>query len=110
MQKPPFFSALERLPAIIALPLADYLQEDRDTHPVLQLWHACDVVEMTLRFLVMVGTADLRRHGPLPQPLLNALRARIEEPTLGKWTGMAVAVAEEIARTASAVPELPSFV
>ncbi|HLN27192.1 MAG TPA: hypothetical protein VK395_05570 [Gemmataceae bacterium] len=106
----PFFTTLDRLPSVIALPLADYLQEDSDSQPVLKLWHSCDVIEMTLRLLVMVGIADLRRHGPLPASLLNDLRARIEEPTLGKWRGMAGAVAEEITRTSSAVPELPGFV
>ena len=54
---------IDRLPSLLAIPLADYAAEQ---NPVLKLWYACDVVELMLRFLVMVGVADLRRHGDLP--------------------------------------------
>ncbi len=57
--------SFQQLPSVIALPLRDYIEE---REPVLKLWHACDVVELTLRLLVMVGRADLRRHRYLPNP------------------------------------------
>src|SRR5207244_12302492 len=46
----------------------------------------------------------------LPPYLLQELRHRIEEPTLGKWQGMALAIARHINPTATVVPELPDFV
>lgn len=98
---------LDRLPSVIALPLKEYLEEQ---HPVLKLWHACDVVELMLRLLVMIGIADLRRQGELPPTLLRELRDRIEEPTMGKWKGMALAVARHITGTETMLPELPGFV
>ena len=98
---------LPRLPSVLALPLRDYLEE---REPVLKLWHACDVTELLLRLLVMVGLADIKRQGELPEPLLNELRSRIEEPTLGKWKGMAIAIANNIEGTDSLVPELPTCV
>src|SRR5712691_11280111 len=91
----PHILPLQHWPSVIALPLRDYLEE---REPVLQLWHACDVGELLLRLLVIVGLADLRRHGELPQSLLQELRPRIEEPTLGKWKGMAIAVAKYLNR------------
>lgn len=91
----PHILPLQYWPSVIALPLRDYLEE---REPVLQLWHACDVVELLLRLLVIVGLADLRRHGELPQSLLHELHPRIEEPTLGKWHGMALAIARHIHR------------
>src|SRR5712691_7516946 len=103
----PHILPLQQWPSVIALPLRDYLEEHE---PVLKLWHACDVVELLLRLLVTVGLADLRRHGELPQSLLQELRPRIEEPTLGKWQGMALAIARHINPTATVVPELPDFV
>lgn len=100
-------SLLTRLPSIIAIPLQGFISE---ANPVLRLWHACDTVEMLLRLLVFVGLADIRRRGPLPLNLLGELRSRIEEPTLGKWRGMAEAVAKHIEASDSAVPEMPSLV
>ena len=73
---------ISSFPSILAIPLQEYVEE---TNPVLKLWHACDVVELTLRLLVIVGLADLKRKGELPRKLIGELRSRIEEPTLGKW-------------------------
>jgi WD40 repeat protein len=80
---------LEALPSILALPLQEYFDE---SHPVQKLWRGCDVVELTLRVAVSLAVADLSRHGDLPADLIKELRHRIEEPTLGKWQGMASAL------------------
>lgn len=99
--------SVEQIPSIIAFSL----QEHRNDHdPVLKLWHACDVVELFLRFTVMVGVADLRRRGEIHDKVLRELRPRIEEPTLGKWKGMALALARAMELHHSAVPELPAYV
>jgi hypothetical protein len=37
---------LSQMPSVLAIPLQEYIDE---TNPVLKLWHACDVVELTLR-------------------------------------------------------------
>lgn len=80
---------LSVIPCILAIPLHEYIVEK---HPVVRLWNVCDAMELTLRFAVMAGLADLTRRGPLPDDLLRQLRDRIEKPSLGKWQGMAEAV------------------
>lgn len=87
-----------RWPSVLALALHEYHGEE---HPVLKLWHACDVVEMTLRFLVMIGVAEAARGGELPDPLARQLWERIERPMLGHWRGMAETLvkAQEAERT-----------
>lgn len=93
-----------RLPTVIATPLAEYLEEP---HPVLVLWHLCDLVELSLRFLVIAGLAE--HEGRLPEALARALEQYIERPTLGGWRVMANTVAK--AQPAqSLLPELPSTV
>ena len=98
---------LSQLPSVLALPLHEYFVE---SDPVLRLWHACDSVELCLRLVVGLGVADLRRSGELPAGLLTELRPRIEEPTLGKWRGMAQAVVRHSALPGAAFPELRGFV
>ena len=98
---------LSQLPSVLALPVHEYFVE---SDPVLRLWHACDSVELCLRLVVGLGVADLRRSGELPAGLLTELRPRIEEPTLGKWRGMAQAVVRHSARPGAAFPELQGFV
>ncbi len=101
-------SALDptRLPSLLALSLHEYLHEQ---HPVLKLWHSCDFIELTLRLLVGLGLAELRRGGPLSGELVQELRARIQRPTLGEWRVMAEAVARRLPPQ-SALPELPALV
>ncbi len=77
-----------RLPTLLALPLAEMVHE---AAPVLALWAACDAVEIALKVCVMAGLAE---HSTLPPELLRELRDRVEMPTLGKWLGMAQAVAK----------------
>lgn len=101
---------LSRWPSILALPLAEYFHQGQ---PVVKLWHACDVVELTLRLLVALGLADLRGNtNQIPKRLLGEFRSRIEMPTLGKWQGMAGAVAKRIRARGgtSVVPEMASLV
>ena len=100
-------SVSTRLPSILALPLRDYFHEH---NPVLKLWHACDVVELSLRLVVIVGVAELRRKGGLTAGLVAELRPRIEEPTLGKWRGMAESVARHLDRGDTVLPELSDLV
>ncbi len=103
----PIAAAREWLPTILAVPLGEYVSE---TNPVLKLWHACDAVELTLRFAVTAGLAEMASRGPLDQGLLAELRPRIEEPTLGKWRGMAHAVVRHLPAERPLLPELRSLV
>ena len=102
----PLERLVERWPSVLAIPLREYLDEK---NPVLKLWFACDVVEMLLRFTVMVGVAEARREGELPEDLVRQLADRIEHPTLGKWHGMAKAVVRGLEPGKAAVPELRPF-
>jgi len=104
---PTAFIDIESLPTVLAVPLREYADE---ANPVMKLWHACDVVELTLRLTVAIGLADLQKDGKLPKPLLKELRPRIEEPTLGKWKGMALAVARGYAGVKTVVPEVAPLV
>ena len=94
------------LPSVIALPLAGYR---REPDPLLRLWAMCDSVEMTLRLVVALGLGDWQRHGGLPDGLRRELAPRIQQPTLGKWRGMALALAKHQPE-GSLFPQLAPFV
>ena len=79
---------LGELPTLLAIPWFEFIHE---SHPVLAMWAACDFAEMTLKLCVMAGLAE--HNGKLPESLLHELRNRVDLPTLGKWLGMAQAVA-----------------
>ncbi len=91
------------LPSVLAIPLREYSIE---ADPVLKLWHACDVVELSLRLAVSLGVAELVRFGGLSDQTLAEFKPRIEEPTLGKWRGMAEAVAQVPPQQGAIFPEL----
>ena len=75
---------VDSLPTVLSIPLAEY---QRENNPVLALWAASDLMEITLKFLVM---AALGEHEELPAELQEELRDKqLERPTLGNWMGMA---------------------
>ncbi|GAM12039.1 hypothetical protein [Mesobacillus selenatarsenatis] len=83
----------ESLPSIIATPLYDYI---KDPNPKLKLWDICDFTELLLRFIVIAGLAEVQsKKGELPEKILNEFHSRIEQPTLGKWLGMAGAIVKD---------------
>ncbi len=82
---------IDELPSILAGPLGEWAEE---ADPRLALWHACDAVEMALRLAVALGLGDWARAGaPLPEELRKEIARRLEQPTLGRWRGMALALA-----------------
>jgi tetratricopeptide (TPR) repeat protein len=85
-------------PSVLALPLKDYLDE---ADPRIKLWAACDLVELILRFLVMVGVARAARDGVVPDGVAKVLAKHIEHPTLWDWRRMADALARGAQRTDS---------
>ena len=99
---------LDKLPSVLAIPAAEYVEE-RD--PLLCLWLICDLAELTLRTLVALAIADWQVDGKgrLSKQLKADIGSRIEQPTLGKWRGMALALAARTPR-ASRVPELYPFI
>jgi WD40 repeat protein len=98
---------LERLPSVVALGLRDYQTE---SDPLLKAWHMCDFVEICLRTMVALAVGDwLNAAGELPAALRRELGARIEQPTLGKWRGMALALCKQ-PPSATCLPELYGFV
>lgn len=103
----PSDDGLAELPSILAIPLHDYQTE---TNPVLRLWHACDAVELALRLAVMLGVAELASKGPLTEDLRIRLRRPIEEPTLGRWKGMALDVVKRLPEHDGFCPALRSLV
>ena len=103
----PAMPDLAALPSLLALPLTEYA---RELNPVLALWHAADAVELTLRFVVTAGLAELASGGPLDPALLSELRPRIDAPTLGKWRGMAEAVVRHLPQEGALLPELATLV
>jgi len=82
--------ALSALPPVMAGPLGEWAHE---VDPRLALWHACDAVEMTLRFAVALGVGDWTRAGGVPEAVRAEVARRLEQPTLGRWRGMALAFA-----------------
>ena len=101
---------VDSLPTVLAIPLAEY---ERENNPVLTLWAASDLMEITLKFLVM---AALGEHEELPAELQEELRDKqLERPTLGNWMGMAEIIGNylpsdtrlsEIPSTAARIREL----
>jgi len=99
---------IAELPSVLAIPLAEYRAE-RD--PLLRLWHICDVAEMTLRTLAALAIADWEaaNDGSLPDKLRAEVASRIEQPTVGKWRGMLLALTRK-PPPSSRVPALYGFV
>jgi len=99
---------LGEIPSVLAIPLAAYRAE---TDPLLGLWHMCDAAEMTLRTLAALAIADWEAAsgGALPRKLRAEVGSRIEQPTVGKWRGMVLALTRKRPQ-ASRVPALYDFV
>jgi hypothetical protein len=86
------------LPMLLALPLREL---EHEASPAPALWALCDLVEGALKLVVMAGLGTLTHGGrALPDTLLRQLRDQVELPTLGKWMGMARAVAKHAPREA----------
>jgi tetratricopeptide (TPR) repeat protein len=98
---------IDSLPQMIALPLHEYLHE---SHPSQKLWAACDVVELLLRFLVTISTADRRKQGELDDKLLRQIWGKIEMPTLAAWFSMACSLAEARFEGDLIAPEIDPYV
>ncbi len=97
---------IDELPSPLAVPMDEYL---REAHPVLKLWRACDILELTLRLAVALGIGDaMQATGRLPEKVVRACQSQIELPTLGKWVNLASVVSE--LPLEDCFPELPSFV
>jgi hypothetical protein len=89
---------VDELPSILAVGVDEWF---REPDPVLRLWHACDVAELTLRLLAIAGLSELHAReraggAPLGAELRARIRSRLEAPTLGKWQGIATAVAARL--------------
>jgi WD40 repeat protein len=98
---------IDGLPSVLALPLGEYADEH---DPLLRLWHLCDATELTLRLLAALAIADWNRGTEgLPSKLRADLASRIEQPTLGKWRGMVLALTNK-APAATPLPQLYPFV
>jgi hypothetical protein len=97
---------VDRWPSVLARPLKEYLDE---ADPRIKLWAACDLVELTLRFLVMVRVAEEAGRGEVPAQLAEALAQRIEQPTLGKWRGMAEALLKAADPGSTVAPEARAY-
>ena len=102
-----FSNFIKDLPQVIAIPLHEYAEED---HPGMKLWAACDVVELLLKFLVIIGAADRRQHGELDDKLLKELWGKIEMPTLGAWLSMAVSLSQSKSKNDLMIPEIDQYV
>jgi len=75
------------LPTVLALPLCEL---EREYDPFHKLWAVCDLLENTLRFLVIAGAAE---HEQVPDKLAALMTDRLEHPTLVVWMEVAEAVA-----------------
>lgn len=78
------------LPSVLAIPLAEHAREG---DPLLRLWHMSDVAELTLRVCAALALADWAAAGGLPRALRGEVASRLEQPTLGKWRGLVLALA-----------------
>jgi len=101
------FVNIEAFPTILAVPLNEYIEEK---HPVLKLWHACDVVDLTLRLIVDIGLAEMQVSNSLSSDVLRTFWDKIEVPTLGRWQDMASTIATHINKEKSVMPEIVSLV
>ncbi len=76
----------------------------------MKLWAACDVIELLLKFLVIIGAADRRQHGELDDKLLKELWGKIEMPTLGAWLSMAISLSQTKVKMILMMPEIDQYV
>ena len=105
------FPGLDRLPSLLAIPLAEF---DAERHRVMRLHRLCDAVEVLTRFCAVALLGALTQRlgdAPLPEDLLKTLQPNVSTPTFGKWCGILAALEAECrARGGLVVPELPDFV
>jgi hypothetical protein len=81
---------IQTFPSIVSAPLISFLEE---SNPKLKLWDICDFTELLLRFIVIIGLAEIReKNEQLSEQIIEEIKFRIEQPTLGKWLGMAIAI------------------
>jgi len=79
---------IAQLPAVIALPMLEYL---RESDPVLRLYRLCDATEIIVRFLAIIALGELQRQQAgtdLPHRVLREIQPHIERPTFGEWLRM----------------------
>jgi WD40 repeat protein len=75
---------VESFPTLLAVPLAEF---ERESQPLLGLWAATNLMEITVKLCVMTGLAE---HSELSEELQQALATqKLERPTMGNWMGMA---------------------
>lgn len=87
MNKDDLLTMSAQFPSVLAIPLKEYAEE---VSPVLRLLFMSEFLELFLKFSVIICLSEIvNDEGLLPDELLGELRSRIEEPTLGKWKGMA---------------------
>ncbi|MFZ2955633.1 MAG: HEAT repeat domain-containing protein [Candidatus Ozemobacteraceae bacterium] len=119
------FPDLDKLPAIIAQPFYEYLNE---ADPTMKLWRAFDAVEIFLRFLMILGLVDLKKCGTMPVEsvdlvtLVKSVESTESAESLKEWRDqIAVAsfpklkkllemVYERINTSLSIIPEGPAYV
>ncbi|MCI0148162.1 NACHT domain-containing protein [Paraburkholderia sediminicola] len=65
-----------------------------EQHSRLRLWAACELAEMALRLVTIIGLADVRRahKGALPKEQLPHVFGHIRTPTFSHWRAMALDV------------------
>jgi hypothetical protein len=83
------------IPTVLAVGVDEYF---REVHPVIRIWHVCDVAELTLRLLAIAGLSELRARDEATGQrrlarIIREVRLQIELPTLGKWQNISLVVA-----------------
>jgi WD40 repeat protein len=94
----------EQLPSVLSVLLDEFLSHHE---PVIRLWAACDLLEMTLKICVMsaIGEHDAN----LPAPFHRVLSQYIERPTLAGWFYMARAAADHLPDSSQLVVIKPTI-
>ena len=98
---------IKSFPFVISSPLKEYISEN---NAGMKLWHACDTIELLIRFFVILGLIDFKEKKIINDLLLKQFWGKIEMPTLGAWMAMAKSLANHKTKSDLLFPEIHAYV
>jgi WD40 repeat protein len=93
---------------MLAVPYASYASKEVEANPRLRLWDGCEIAEMSLRLIAVVGIARLRQihQGVLRSKLSDNIRNLVSTPMMGQWYRIAELTCAALSREDKSLADL----
>lgn len=93
---------------MLAIPYASYASKEVEANPRLRLWDGCEIAEMSLRLIAIIGIARLRQmhQGNLPEQFRANIRDLISTPMMGQWYRIAEHTCAALSREDKSLADL----